>query len=138
MCACVPYATCAVLCAPQPCARARALLRNTRYALCAANNAYAHARAPAPRPRVRMSSFFGRCAEWIVVEVGSPALTELPRDQGRAADQTGRNPASAHKTLIQPNLPQRPSGMVNLVQAIRRRPLAIRGQPLGGPSVDDR
>ena len=97
--------------------------------------ARARARPPSPCAHVLL---FWKCAEWIVVEVGSPALTELPRDQGRAADQTGRNPASAHKTLIQPNLPQRPSGTVNLVQAIRRRPLAIRGQPLSGPSVDDR
>ena len=65
--------------------------------------------------------------------------TELPQDQGRAADQRGRNPASAHKTLIQPILPRRPSGTVNLGQAIRRRPrpsaddLSPRGSPRGVP-----
>ena len=61
-------------------------------------------RAHPPPVPVCACPFWGKCAKWIVVEVGSPALTELPRDQGRAADQRGRNPASAHKTLIQPSL----------------------------------
>ena len=80
-----------------------------------------------------------------VVEVGSPKsyASELPQDQGRAADQRGQTPASAHRTLIQPILPRRPSGTVNLGQAIRRRLPAIRRRPQraddrGGPSVDDR
>ena len=37
---------------------------------------------------VRISSFLGeKCEEWTVVVVGSPLLTELPQDQGRAPDQ---------------------------------------------------
>ena len=56
-----------------------------------------------------------------------------------STDQRGRNLASAHKTLIQPISPRRPSGTVNLGQAIRRRPwtsaddLSCGGPPCGGP-----
>ena len=61
----------------------------------------------APRPRVRISFFFVEM-RGMSSEVGSPKSytpQNCRRTRGRAADQRGQTPASAHKTLIQP--PQR-------------------------------
>ena len=44
-------------------ARARALLRFSHYALCAANNEFVHARAPAHRPRLRTSFSCGNARD---------------------------------------------------------------------------
>ena len=55
---------------------------------------------------------------------------------GRSANRRGENPASAHKTLSQPNLPRRPTRTVNLWPSVDDRKW---GHPptTSGPSADD-
>ena len=96
-----------------PCACARALLRFSQR-LCVANNAFVHACAPARRSRPRSDSFF----VWQVRgSSASPTKTELPPNQGRAADRKGRNPASAHKTLIEPDSLRCSNGTVKVTRS---------------------
>ena len=130
VCACAPCATHALCDARHSRARVRVRCYAIHAALCALPTTLTRTRAHPPPVPVCASPFFCGNAR-NVVEVGSPKsyASELPQDQGRAADQRGQTPASAHRTLIQPILPRRPSGTVNLGQAIRRRPPAIRRRP---------
>ena len=57
------------------------------------NNAYAHARAATTRPGVRMSSLL-KCAEWTIVEVGSPAFSGPPQNKvAQKTEGVGTGPA---------------------------------------------